>query len=137
MQGAQGAQCLLSVLLSRAKDVVVHKRKRSKNPDLLVEREVGLKGKRVECPAGDLWCRSTVWQMRSENPAALLRINSFFTGFGPSEPHCTTWSWATLFREKSSAGRFTHFLTPSFPFPSLIICKEIGLRGNGECLKLA
>lgn len=50
MQGAQGAQCLLSVLLSRAKDVVVHKRKRSKNPDLLVEREVGLKGKsRVPC----------------------------------------------------------------------------------------
>lgn len=87
-QGAQGAQCLLSVLLSRAKYVVVHKRKRSKKPDLLVEKEVGLKGKRVECPAGDLWCWSMVWQMRSENPAALLHINSFFTGFCPSEPHC-------------------------------------------------
>lgn len=87
-QGAQGAQCLLSVLLSRAKYVVVHKRKRSKNPDLLVEMEVGLKGKRVECPAGDLWCSSMVRQMKSENPAASLHINSFLTGFSPSEPHC-------------------------------------------------
>jgi hypothetical protein len=75
-------------LLSRAKYVVVHKRKRSKKPDLLVEMEVGLKGKRVECPAGDLWCSSMVWQMRSENPAASLHINSFLTGFYPSEPHC-------------------------------------------------
>lgn len=122
-QGAQGAQCLLSVLLSRAKYVVVHKRKRSKNQDLLVEREVGLKGKRVESPAGDLCCWSLVWQMqvKMQLPGFALTLSS--QDSDPQSPVASLGSGLPCF-EKIVLVFTIELLKPFFPFASLTICKE-------------